>query len=176
VPCGQKGQGPSNSQQPSVLRSRELAGALCDQRPKRAGRSLECNLSVESGKTKLRDDCIPTSVQQRKKDREMTKINLDSLSLFELKFLQRSVAKAIAEYSERKKMEAIAVLEAQAKEFGFSLAELTGLKKRRQSSGRPEAKYRHPENSEITWSGRGRQPAWFKDAIQEGKTPESMAL
>jgi DNA-binding protein H-NS len=106
----------------------------------------------------------------------MTKIDIDSLSLFELKALQRFVAKAIDEYSERKKMEAMAVLEAQAKELGFSLAELTGTKKPRKSSGRPAAKYRHPENSGITWSGRGPQPGWFKDALQGGKTPESMAL
>jgi DNA-binding protein H-NS len=28
-------------------------------------------------------------------------------------------------------------------------------------------KYRHPENSELTWSGRGKQPGWLKDALQE---------
>jgi DNA-binding protein H-NS len=50
------------------------------------------------------------------------------------------------------------------------------MKKTRRSSGRSEAKYRHPENSEITWSGRGRQPGWFKDAIEAGKSPNSMAV
>ncbi len=106
----------------------------------------------------------------------MANINLDKLSLAELKSLQKGVTKAITEFSDRRKMEAMTVLEAHAKEFGFSLAELAGMKKPRKSSGRPEVKYRHPENSEITWSGRGRQPGWFKDAIEAGKTPESMAV
>lgn len=33
---------------------------------------------------------------------------------------------------------------------------------------KPErVKYRHPENSELTWSGRGKQPGWLRDALQE---------
>jgi DNA-binding protein H-NS len=33
---------------------------------------------------------------------------------------------------------------------------------------KPErVKYRHPENAELTWSGRGKQPGWLRDALQE---------
>ena len=106
----------------------------------------------------------------------MTSIDLDSLSLAELKTLQKDVTKAIAELSSRKRTEAMQALEAHAKELGFSLAELTGAKKTRKSSGPVGAKYRHPENAEVTWSGRGRQPAWYKNAVAAGKTPESMAV
>lgn len=106
----------------------------------------------------------------------MTEIQLDSLNLTELKQLQKSVAKAIEGYADRKKHEALVALEAKAQELGFSLAELTGGKKTRKSSRPAGAKYRHPENPEVTWSGRGRQPGWFKDAIEAGKTPESMAV
>lgn len=28
-------------------------------------------------------------------------------------------------------------------------------------------KYRHPENSELTWSGRGKQPFWLRDALTQ---------
>lgn len=106
----------------------------------------------------------------------MASINLNALSLSELKSLQKEVTKAIAEFSDRKKTEAMLALEARAKEFGFSLAELTGIKKTRKSSGPAGAKYRHPENPEVTWSGRGRQPGWFRAAIEAGKLPESMAV
>lgn len=106
----------------------------------------------------------------------MTSINLDTLSLSELKSLQKDIAKAIADFSDRKKTEAMAALEAHAKELGFSLAELTGAKKTRKSSGPAGAKYRHPENPEVTWSGRGRQPGWFKAAIDAGKAPETIAV
>lgn len=106
----------------------------------------------------------------------MASINLNDLSLSELKSLQKDVAKAIADFADRKKTEAMAALEAHAKELGFSLAELTGGKKTRKSSGPTGAKYRHPENPEVTWSGRGRQPGWFKAAVDAGKAPETMAV
>jgi DNA-binding protein H-NS len=37
-------------------------------------------------------------------------------------------------------------------------------------------KYRHPENPELTWSGRGRKPKWFVAALEQGKTPEEMLI
>ena len=85
----------------------------------------------------------------------MTDINLDAMSLADLKKLQRDVAKALNGYEARKKAEAMQALEARAQELGFSLAELAGTKKPRKSSGAPGPKYRHPENAEITWSGGG---------------------
>ena len=51
-------------------------------------------------------------------------INLDSLSLKELRDLGAQVAKAIATFEDRKKQEAIQVLEEKAKALGFSLSEL----------------------------------------------------
>ena len=33
---------------------------------------------------------------------------------------------------------------------------------------KPErVKYRHPENSELTWSGRGKQPGWLRAALEQ---------
>jgi DNA-binding protein H-NS len=106
----------------------------------------------------------------------MNNTDLYALSLAELKALQKDVAKAIAEFSDRKKTEAMQALEAHAKELGFSLAELTGAKRTRKSSGPKAAMYRHPENAEITWSGRGRQPGWIKSALEAGKSLETMAI
>ena len=80
----------------------------------------------------------------------MATIDLDKLSLAGLKALQKDEVKAIAEFSQRKKTEAMLALEAHAKEQGFSLAELTGAKKARKSSGPVGAKYRHPENADVT--------------------------
>ena len=106
----------------------------------------------------------------------MDSINLDSLSLTELKTLQKDVSRAISEFSSRRKTEAILALDAHARELGFSLVELTGLKKTRKSSGPAGAKYRHPENPEMTWSGRGRQPGWFKEALGAGRSATSMVI
>lgn len=106
----------------------------------------------------------------------MANIDLDALSLFELKALQMDVIKAIAEFDNRKRMEALLALETHAKELGFSLAELTGRKRTRKASGPVGAKYRHPENPDVTWSGRGSMPGWFKDALAAGTKPQTLAV
>ena len=53
-------------------------------------------------------------------------INLNEMSLKELKDLHGQVAKAISSFEDRKKKEALAELEEKARELGFSLSELTG--------------------------------------------------
>ena len=105
----------------------------------------------------------------------MTHINLHLLSLKELKQLQRDVERAIASYEDRQKAEARAELEAKAKEMGFTLAEVMGIEAKK-TRAPAQAKYQHPENPALTWSGRGRKPQWFADALAAGKTPEDLSL
>jgi DNA-binding protein H-NS len=38
------------------------------------------------------------------------------------------------------------------------------------------AKYRHPENDDLTWTGRGRAPAWFQALIDAGHSEESLLI
>ena len=104
-------------------------------------------------------------------------MDLNSLSLAELKKLHKDVSSAIANYEDRAKSKARAELEAQARALGFSLAELVGDAGAVKRTRAPvSAKYRHPENPSETWSGRGRKPAWFAAAIAAGKTPEDLAI
>lgn len=102
-------------------------------------------------------------------------INLDELSLKELKALQSRIAKAIEEFGDRQRRAALAELEEIARARGFSLAELTGASAPRKRAA-AAAKYANPANSAETWSGRGRKPRWFAAALKAGKTPESMAI
>lgn len=39
-----------------------------------------------------------------------------------------------------------------------------------------EPKYRHPENAELTWSGRGRKPSWIAEALDAGKSLDDFAI
>lgn len=102
-------------------------------------------------------------------------IDLHALSLKELKDLQSQVAKAISGFEDRRKREALAELEEIARAKGFSLAELTGTAPSRKRSP-SVAKYANPANPADTWSGRGRKPRWFSEALAKGKKPESMAI
>ncbi|WP_179378256.1 H-NS histone family protein [Jannaschia marina] len=101
-------------------------------------------------------------------------MNLDKMSKEELQDLQKKVAAALKNYDERQKAEAQSKLEAMAKELGYSLADFAGGKRGKASTNAP--KYVHPENPGLTWSGRGRQPQWFKDAIASGKSAEDLAI
>jgi DNA-binding protein H-NS len=89
--------------------------------------------------------------------------------------LQKDLAKAISTYEDRHKGEARAKLEAIAKEMGYSLAELIGVEVRI-TRAPVAAKYRHPENPALTWSGRGRKPQWFVEALETGKTASDLAI
>lgn len=101
-------------------------------------------------------------------------MKLDKMSMEELVELQKNTAAAIKNFADRQKAEAQSKLEAMAKDMGFSLSDFTGGKKGKASSATP--KYVHPENPGKTWSGRGRQPQWFKDAIASGKSADDLAI
>lgn len=102
-------------------------------------------------------------------------MDLNALSLRELKDLQGQVAKAIASFEDRKKKEALSELEDRARQMGFSLSELLGTpiaRKRAPAS----AKYANPENPSETWSGRGRKPRWFEAALAAGKSVDDLSI
>lgn len=102
-------------------------------------------------------------------------IDLNELSLKDLRDLQSQVAKAIASFEVRKKKEALVELEEKAKELGFSLAELTGATTPRRRAP-AVAKYANPADSSETWSGRGRKPRWFAAALAAGKSPDDLSI
>lgn len=103
----------------------------------------------------------------------MAKINFEKLTLDELKQLEKDVAEAIQSFEARRKKEARAAAEAVARKMGFSLDELTGTKGRKSVS---MPKYQHPENPSLTWTGRGRKPKWFVEALDSGKTADELLI
>lgn len=104
----------------------------------------------------------------------MSDLDFDDMSLDELKRLKRDLDKAIANYDDRRKAEARRDLEEKAREYGFSLSELVDVKATKRATVTP--KYRNPGNPEQTWSGRGRQPSWFREAIVAGTEPDDLKI
>ena len=104
----------------------------------------------------------------------MVDIDLDALSLGELKKLQSQVSNAIKTYEDRQRKAALVELEAKAAEMGFSLSELTGQSGRKAKVNPP--KYRNPEDATQTWSGRGRHPAWIKHALARGESLDQFLI
>lgn len=104
----------------------------------------------------------------------MPKIDLDKLSREDLVQLRKDVDKAITSFDERRRQEALAAVEAKAKEMGFSLSELTQGAKKTKAALPP--RYQHPENPTKTWSGRGRQPTWIKEGLEQGKSLDDFLI
>ena len=101
-------------------------------------------------------------------------IDLGAFSLKELKALEKEIPKAIERIAERQKLEARLELEARANELGYSLSELLEVSPKRRKPAR--RKFAHPDNPSMTWTGRGRKPKWYADALATGKKPEDLAI
>jgi len=104
------------------------------------------------------------------------RIDLSKHSLTELKALKKDIEKAMSDVEKTARKAALADAEKAAQKHGFSLSELTGSGAKRAKKAAAAPKYRHPENPAVTWSGRGRQPAWFKEALAGGTKPEKLAI
>lgn len=101
-------------------------------------------------------------------------INLDKMNYDELMQHQKDVKRAIATYEERRRKEALIEMQEVARRHGLDLSDVVKVGKKGASVSAP--KYRHPENPELTWAGRGRQPRWIKDALEAGKSLEDMRI
>ena len=103
-------------------------------------------------------------------------MDLNTLSLEELKDLQDKVAIAIFDFERRKKAETLIELKALAQSKGFSLDELLDNGKGNKKKAPVAAKYADPANPDNTWSGRGRKPKWLAAALENGASIEYFAI
>lgn len=103
-------------------------------------------------------------------------IDLSKLSIPELEALAQDVREEIINRKEAEKQKVLDQMRELAGSIGMTLEEL--LIAQRGGRGAKAAvavKYRHPENPELTWSGRGKRPQWVNDALAEGRTLEELA-
>ena len=112
------------------------------------------------------------------------KFDLKSMTRKQLLKLRSDVDKAIAKAVEMDRKAALKAAEKAAQAHGFSLADITTKSTekppRRQNKAKPKApstpKYVNPEDQTQTWTGKGRQPKWFKAALASGHDPDTMLI
>lgn len=108
--------------------------------------------------------------------------DLSTMSKKQLEKLLSDVQDALKTLEAKEKREAKKAAEKAAAKFGFSLSELTDhpvskAGRRRRGPKNPGVpKYANPADPSETWTGKGRQPQWYKDAIAEGKDPKSLEI
>jgi len=88
----------------------------------------------------------------------------ENLPIEELPTLHRQIGALIAQ-----RRQTLEQLKQQIALLGFSADELAPKKKRNGASNY----YRDPENPDHTWSGRGEQPGWLWDKLEQGQSLEN---
>ena len=112
------------------------------------------------------------------------KQDLKSLTRKELEKLLADVKKALAAAAARDRREARKAAEKAAAEFGFSLNELNEERKSAPKAAKAakkptkpsKPKYANPADKTQTWTGKGRQPNWFRAEVEKGTDPSAMEI
>lgn len=96
-------------------------------------------------------------------------IDIDTLSIEELRQLQADVADKIESKQFEMQEQAMIQIRELANEAGLDLMDIASKTKRGPKAGTVvPAKYKNPENPEETWTGRGRKPRWLAEKIDNG--------
>jgi DNA-binding protein H-NS len=102
-----------------------------------------------------------------------TSIDLSKLSIEEMQGLARDIETEIVTRREADRDRVLNQMRELAASLGMSLEDV--LRQEKGKGGSVAAKYRHPENPALTWSGRGKRPLWVNEALASGKTLDDLA-
>ena len=104
-------------------------------------------------------------------------INLKTLSVEELKSLQKSIVDEIDSRGKEERQKLVQEFRDKAKAMGISLEELLNEHKGKvRATGKVAAKYANPANPEQTWTGRGKRPLWVGECLANGKTLDDLKV
>jgi len=114
------------------------------------------------------------------------KLNRESLMAVDIKNLNHNqlndlISKAQVRQNELRKEKVVKLREkvhALIKAEGYAFEDIFGSTrgKAKRSTGTVAPKYRNPANPAQTWSGRGKRPHWFNDALKAGKKEKDLAI
>lgn len=120
-----------------------------------------------------------------KSDPKVKQIDLSGLTLTDLIGLQNALPGIIEQAKQSEKALLREKMIALAAESGFELSDVFDhsidspaavKKQKRKQIGFVKAKYMNPNDSEQTWSGRGRKPKWVEAHINAGGTLEDLLI
>ena len=118
-----------------------------------------------------------TSEAKTETKKTAKQIDLSELSLIELMGLQNALPAIIEQAKQSEKAILQQKIAALAAESGFELSEVFDSllispekekKKKSKQIGFVKAKYHNPNNTEQTWTGKGRKPKWATLHLKEG--------
>jgi len=113
------------------------------------------------------------------------KNELKAMSRKELEKLLNDVKKALTSAVARDQREAKRAATKAAAEFGFSLNEISETASPAPKKSKVKSKaakkpskpvFANPEDKNQTWTGKGRQPNWYRAQVEAGTAPDEMRI
>lgn len=111
-------------------------------------------------------------------------MDISKLTTKELEALIKRIQKEMSKRKQQERSKLVSDIAQIASKRGYSLKDLIGIGKAPRQAKRGKAvrrkpvavKYRHPEQANLIWTGRGRKPHWVTKCLDEGKTIEMLAV
>jgi DNA-binding protein H-NS len=101
-------------------------------------------------------------------------MDLSNVSLGDLRNLQEQVKQEMKKREQQEVQKAREQILAIAQSVGVPLKDL--MTANRAKTGSVAVRYRHPDNAEQQWTGRGRQPKWVKEWVEGGKSLDKLRV
>src|SRR4051812_50080049 len=107
-------------------------------------------------------------------------IDLSKLSIEELEGLVKDAQAEINSRREAERERVLGQMRELAATLGLTLEDVGRLERgkggavKAAAGGSVAPKYRHPSDPNLTWSGRGKRPAWIAEALAAGKSLEDL--
>lgn len=105
----------------------------------------------------------------------MAEIDLNNFSTSELEELAKSIDKELKRREIEKRRNVKAQIRELAASLGMTPEEVLGIESAKKATYKVP-KYQNPDNPEQTWTGKGKRPAWLKEALAQGKSLEDLRV
>lgn len=94
----------------------------------------------------------------------------------ELQWLKKDIDKELASRRKVDAKQAQRELKSVAERYGFTLNELVASQAVKPTRAKGDVRFRHPEDSNKVWSGRGRKPGWVKEWEASGRSLDEVRV
>jgi len=103
-------------------------------------------------------------------------VDLKNMSVAELLDLQKAIPAELEVRQKDERQKLLNEFRDKAKALGISLEDLMGASKGKARVSKVAAKYIHPANAALTWTGRGKRPRWVSEWLDSGKSLDQLKV